>query len=297
MKPSIKPTSHPLFIALMAVIQAANGQQAPADLNGSISVSAPAFTQSLTDDDPPPIFERIILNNNGLATLSASYSHSRSNPVSMNSDYDAFADVFGGLRPQVQVAAVSSASSSSLDSILDAGASASGQLNYEVMVVQNTPPPITFYPDLTLVAEMRAEVSYQGAPDNNAQAYALVRVSNAATPRFASRMIQIQVNEEGADARSINWGFKARPGDPIRVNLKADVYTKMRAQNDNEPAILSSESMAIADPYFSFDQDQFNQDMMDAGLVPFVLSDHFSIIYSNNLITSIPDVIFSASFE
>lgn len=283
-----------LFWALGSPVLA---QQTPSPISGQISVAAPVELARIDDDDPPPIRENRQINGEAIAVLFADYTHADTvNGIAVTSNYIASAQVFGGLRPQAQVQVASTASSADPQfALLSERSSATAEVNYEVVIAQRAEPPIVFHPPLRLFVDVRAEVQYLGADENGA-ATATVRVSNPARNRFFQRQIQLRLNATGGESESARWGFTARPGDPIRVHLRARAESKTRGETMTEPAILQSDGLAIADPFFDFDQAAFDQDMAAAGLTTFDLRDYFEITYSPNLLEGTPRL-FGDGFE
>jgi hypothetical protein len=277
------------FVLLAALPDAAFGQRVPGPISGFLSVSTPHDSRGFDEEDPPPIQESRQVEGTASAVLSADYTRSRdSNLVSMSTNTIAMAEVFGGLRPLAIATARSGAETTDDGKVITDRARATASLAYEVSIAQREEPPIVFHPPLRLFADVRAEASFEGYPRSPRMAQATVIVSNATRPRDFQRRMEVFVRD-GAESESARWGFSARPGDVIQVSLRAVAESVIRAANEtrNEPAILDSEAIAIADPRFTFDQDGFDAAMADAGLETFRLADYYDIIYSPNLLENI----------
>lgn len=289
-----------LLILLVSVVIFTEvvAQQQPSAIRGSVSVATPYRPTGIDEDDPPPVQIFINLDGNGLATASGDYTRSRDvGGQTISSTHVARAEVFGGSRPQAVAEASTAVTPNPSGLTLNPSSSAVAQISYEVLVAQRRQPPLVFIPPLRLYVDVRAEVSYSGAPGRGVRTTATVRVSNPSITTPVNRRLDLFLVSEGVDSQAPRWGLRARPGDVFRVNLRAVARSLVRARTNQLPAIFNSDSIAIADPFFAFDQEAFDADMAEAGLETFPLEEYFELVYSENLLESVPQLLFSDGFE
>lgn len=281
-----------LFILMAALFaEGAYADRTPSNLEGRLSATAPAGGFLLIDD-PPRDSISIALDRDAFAEYTADYSLSRSGPndLFMTGEYNAKAEVFGGLSPTVTAETSTSITTTDPSQTLSFGARARSILNYEVVVAERKTPPLpnTFIPTLRLFVDAIAEARLEG--HDNGIATARVDVWNTSITFKENIDLDVRA-ERGGDAEAVTERgvIRAKPGHTFRVNLFADAVSVTSGEVDVEgapfqPLIEESSAFAIADPRFTFDQASFDADMADMGLDTFDLNEYYTLVYSEGII-------------